>query len=575
MQLCRLFMILGALATLALLTLAAASLPWQLLAVAAAAVAVRNSKKDRGLFSGGTAAWADAGSLERAGMIGGGGLCVGVVAPARPSLWRAARGLLSSKIPSRQACEDFAHALRNLKRHPVEVRLNHVIHTAVVAPTGSGKGVSLILPFLLECKESCVVIDPKGENARVTADARRAMGHQVVVLDPFKIVTDAPDTLNVLDAVCTDSPTALDDCRAIANQLVQRTGSEPDPHWNDAAESMITALIAVTLFLDGKDRSLQTVRRLLTDTERRATMLRHMAAVGDWDGMLARACLQVLNYEGKELAGILSTANRHMNFLDTPAVAESTRASSFGMAELLKRMRTLYLVLPPQYLDSHSGLLRLWVGASIRACMHNGLQERNKVHFVLDEAASLGKLDILRHAVDKLRGYGARLQFYFQSLAQVKSVWPDGQDQTFLSNVTLVTFGSQDKETCEYVSAMLGKETIVVESEGTNAGTSASRNTTDAGGNLGTSRGGSRNYSQQARELLQPDEVRNLSPLTAITFTPGAGGPIATTLRRYYEPRPRHRPIRTTLRIWAAGLGLLGLSSTALWVWVTLTFHHR
>ena len=41
------------------------------------------------------------------------------------------------------------------------------------------------------------------------------------------------------------------------------------------------------------------------------------------------------------------------------------------------------------------------------------------MHFVLDEAASLGHMDALDDAVDKFRGYGVRLQFYFQSLGQL------------------------------------------------------------------------------------------------------------------------------------------------------------
>ena len=57
------------------------------------------------------------------------------------------------------------------------------------------------------------------------------MGHKVVVLDPFKVVTQTPDQFNVLDEIEADSPLAIDDARSLAEALVIRTGEEKDPHW--------------------------------------------------------------------------------------------------------------------------------------------------------------------------------------------------------------------------------------------------------------------------------------------------------------------------------------------------------
>src|ERR1035441_3495384 len=62
-------------------------------------------------------------------------------------------------------------------------------------------------------------------------------------------------------------------------------------------------------------------------------------------------------------------------------------------------------------------LIHLIPTGLLRAVVRGGLQEKNKVHFVLDEAASLGHMEALDDAVDKLRGYGVRLQFYYQSVS--------------------------------------------------------------------------------------------------------------------------------------------------------------
>ena len=96
--------------------------------------------------------------------------------------------------------------------------------------------------------------------------------------------------------------------------------------------------------------------------------------------------------------------------------------SSFDPADLLTGKMTVYLVLPPEHMRAQSPLLRLWIGSMLRAVVKGGLQEKTKVHFVLDEAASLGHMDALDDAVDKFRGYGVRLQLYYQSLGQLKKL---------------------------------------------------------------------------------------------------------------------------------------------------------
>jgi len=155
------------------------------------------------------------------------------------------------------------------------------------------------------------------------------------------------------------------------------------------------------------------------------------------------------------------------------------------------------------------------------------------VHFVLDEAASLGHMDAIDDAVDKYRGYGIRLQFYFQSLSQLKKSFPEGQDQTLLSNTSQVFFGVNDNETAKFVSDRLGEQTIAVSSGGTSTGTS------HQGGEQGQrstsySENQSDNWQQHARRLLKPEEVMALPERIAITFTPGVP-PIRTRLIRYYE----------------------------------------
>jgi type IV secretion system protein VirD4 len=493
----------------------------------------------RALTAYGTARWATADDLQASGMLGANsGLIIGrVMGSAKPSFVKAMQELFRSWVPAKEACEQFLASVRLGRKPrllPALVRLPKVVHSLICAPTGVGKGCSFIDPFLLTCPDSIVVVDFKGEIAQLTAKHRRAMfGHRTVIIDPYKIVTQTPDTLNIVDSIKKDSPVAIDESRDAAAAIVIRSGQEKDPHWVDSAEAWIAALIALVVhYGEPNDRSLQTVRTLLSSPEKLEMAIKLMCASDAFDGMLARMGNQLTHFKDKELGSTMTTTNRFLRFLDTLAVAENTTTSSFDPAELLKGKMTIYLVLPPEHMRAQSPLLRLWIGSLLRAVVRGGLQEHTKVHFVLDEAASLGHMEALDDAVDKYRGYGVRLQFYYQSLGQLRKCFPDGQEQTLLSNVSQVFFGVNDLPTAEYVSDRLGEETIVVRSGGTSTGTSR-QNSKDSS-SYGYSSNANDNWSQQGRKLLKPEEILALSDRTVITFTPGVP-PICTTRIRYFE----------------------------------------
>jgi type IV secretion system protein VirD4 len=474
----------------------------------------------------GTARWADAADIPH--MLEGNGLILGHI-DGKPDKVSGTMALFDRNIPAKAACQKFLLAFQ---RKPPKhlVRLTNAVHTAVFAPTGVGKGVSCVVPFLLTNPESAVVVDFKGENARITADARRRMGHKVVILDPFRIVTQEPDTLNPLEFIDKDSPTALDDCRDLAEALVMRSGQAREPHWDDSAEMNIAAIIgAVVQFAEPQEASLQAVRTLLGNPEKRKAAMKLMQESPAWDGILSRLGFSLEQFVDRELGSVMTHVSQHLRFLDTLAVKDSTTRSTFNPADLLTGKMTVYLVLPPEHMRAQSPLLRLWIGSMLRAVVKGGLQEKTKVHFILDEAASLGHMDALDDAVDKFRGYGVRLQLYYQSLGQLKKCWPEGGEQTLLSNTTQVFFGVNDQQTAEYVSNRLGEYTQIVADWG-----EGDNESTGPDGKRTYGRSSNRNHKQAGRKLLKPEEVTALDPRVAVTFTPDSL-PIWTSLVRYYE----------------------------------------
>lgn len=533
MSLIRLILVATILLATYAIGVAAVMIPYGWLVLLVVAIAVL-CKKTYNLTAHGTARWADVTDIPH--LLEGNGLILGHI-DGKPGLLQSIRDVLNPAVPSRIACKNFLMACQYRATRQL-VRLTNAVHTAVYAPTSVGKGVSCVIPFLKTCPDSCVVVDPKGENARITAEhRRRKFKHRVVIIDPFRGVTQKPDTFNPLQFIDPSSTTALDECRDLASALVVRTGQEKEPHWNDSAETWIAAMLSVVVaYAETADKSLQAVRSLLTNPAKMEAAIRMMCESDMWQGMLARQGHQLAHFKDKELASTMTTTNRFLRFLDTIAIAESTKQSSFNPRDLLNGKMTVYLVLPPEHMRAQSALLRLWIGSLLHEVVRGGLHQKRKVHFVLDEAASLGHMESLDDAVDKYRGYGVRLQFYYQSLGQLKECWPEGRDQTLMSNVTSVFFGVSDPDTAEYVSKRLGEETIVVESGGTSTSSSTSWQHSEQGRNGSSSQSTSHNdnWSQMARRLLKPEEVETLDPRIAITFAPSTP-PIWTRLVRYYE----------------------------------------
>jgi type IV secretion system protein VirD4 len=162
--------------------------PWWAWPLAAVAILAAMKKAGSDSLSAcGTARWAAPSDIPGM-LLPGSGLLLGRIAQEPVGIVDATRRLFRAGVGDAAAVEGFFGAL---SRKPVlkEVRLNDAVHTIVCAPTGVGKGVSCVLPFLMTCEDSCVVVDFKGENALKTSEIRRRMGHEIVILDPFKVVT--------------------------------------------------------------------------------------------------------------------------------------------------------------------------------------------------------------------------------------------------------------------------------------------------------------------------------------------------------------------------------------------------
>ncbi|PYO40429.1 MAG: conjugal transfer protein TraG [Gemmatimonadetes bacterium] len=417
-------------------------------------------------------------------------------------------------------------------------------HVLTVAPTRAGKGVSAVIPNLLDYPGSVLVTDPKGENYAVTATWREALGHTVHAFDPFGVV-QGEAAYNPLDLIDAASAEAVDDARLLADMLVLPGAREGEQaFWNEEARGVLTGLILhVAANAPAEMRTLTHVRELLTaPPEAFADVLKEMQASEAVGGLVARAAARLLQKATKERSGVLSTAQSHTHFLDSPRMAEVLKRSTVDFSQLKRQPMSVYLILPTDRIDAYARWLRLLIACALRATARTTGQPKERVLVLLDEFAHLGRMHPVQRDIGLAGGFGVTFWLIVQDLSQLKSTyaetWP-----TFLANVdVLQAFGINDWDTAEYLSKMTGESTIYVESKHQSRGMSR-------GPHAQRQLGSGRAWSEQGRRLLLPDEVRRLPRESALVFVKG-GAPLCVERVNYLrdpefvgraDPNPLYR----------------------------------
>ncbi|MDQ1086182.1 type IV secretory system conjugative DNA transfer family protein [Siphonobacter sp. SORGH_AS_1065] len=396
-------------------------------------------------------------------------------------------------------------------------------HILTVAGTRGGKGTNLIIPNLLgltSYQGSWAVIDPKGENAAITARYQRSTGRRVIILNPWGLLADhigESESYNPLDILAdTSSIHLVDDAQMIAEMLVPIEKSDKNKFFTDTARSIVTGLIMqIATTQEGENRSL-------------ATLWRWARLAGDqWDELIARMRLnndpvngEIVRNAGNEIVklmeageetfgSILSSVLQATDFLKSPALQKALQ-SGFDPSSLSDGNTALYIIIPADKLQSHARWLRLIVTTTLRSVVR---KPNKRVTFLLDEFAALGYLPEIETALSTYAGFEVTVWPILQSLIQLKGQYGDNWE-TFTANTAVRQFFSvNDNFTADYVSAAIGQTSHVITSKSWFGVSDANAN---------------------PRPLVTPDEVRRGSADYMFAFL-GGNPPTVFAKRPYYQ----------------------------------------
>jgi type IV secretion system protein VirD4 len=398
-------------------------------------------------------------------------------------------------------------------------------HLLTVAPNRAGKGVSMIIPTLVTYEGSILVIDPKGENAMITAKRRKEMGQNVYDVDPWGIAGGPQARFNPLDWVKEAGADMGENAMILASAIVVSLGKD-EAFWTEEAKALIVGLILYVVLDEQEDgqRHLGRVRDLLMlDGDNLMRLFERMA---DSPNAIVRSTgSRSLQKDPKLLSNVLASAQAQTHFLDSPQIRECLSASDFRFEELKERPTSIYLILPSDRLETFGRFLRLLIQQAITVNARNIEKKPEKpVLFLLDEMAALGRLTMVEQGYGLMAGYGIQFHGVVQDLSQLKRIYGDGWE-TFISNAGAIQyFGSRDEMSASYFSKLCGVTTVwnwssaISTAFGVSYGkdTTSSRTTTSSDTRAATQR-----HLAHADELMRMEKttqlvlIENLDPIIA------------------------------------------------------------
>jgi type IV secretion system protein VirD4 len=457
--------------------------------------------------------------------------------------------LARRKKPSIHGDARFAHA-GDLSRHGLFkpsangilvgkfkgdlVRLSGQQFVILAAPTRSGKGVGVVIPNLLEYRESVVVLDIKQENYELTSGWRASQGQEVYLFNPFA-ENRHTHRWNPLSYVSQDPAFRVSDLMSIAAMLYP-DGSDEQKFWVSQARN---AFMAFTLFLFGKwdddekngiplqlrnKPTLGAVYRLSSGDGSDLRQLYQLLAQQTFlDGNAQAAFANLLSQANETFASILGTFKEPLNAWINPVLDAATSEDDFLLTDVRKKKMTIYIGIQPNKLAESRLIVNLFfsqlINLNTKELPQNNPALKHQCLLLMDEFTSIGKVEIIASAVSYMAGYNMRLLPVIQSMSQLDATYGKDVSRTLITNHALqIVFAPREQQDANDYSDMLGYTTVRKE-------------------NITRGREVSRSHSEERRALMLPQELKAMGSEKEVFLYEGIPHPVMCEKIRYYQDK--------------------------------------
>ena len=391
------------------------------------------------------------------------------------------------------------------------------LNVLVIGGSGAGKTRFYAKPNIMQCNTSFIVADPKGEMLRAVAPLLMENGYDVKV---FNLITPQnSDGYNPFTYIRTD-----EDVIKLITNLIQNTtpknAQQNDPFWEKSEIALDTALMLYLLHEAPPEE--QNFEMLMFLIENAATVEdddEYKSPVDIlFDGLedknpehIALKQYKVFKQaSGKTAKSILISAAVRLAAFNLPEIAKMTSYDNLELGSLGEKKKAIFCVIPDNDNSFNYLVGMLYTQAFqelyFKADHEHGGELPTPVHFVMDEFANVALPDNFERLLATMRSRRISVSIIIQNMAQLKALFKDSWESLVGNCDTMLYLGGNEQSTHEYISKMLGKETIDTRTRGITKGQHGSSNT---------------NYQNTGRELLTLDEVRLVDNSNALVFIRG------------------------------------------------------
>ena len=391
------------------------------------------------------------------------------------------------------------------------------LNTLVCGGSGAGKTRFFAKPNLCQANSSYVVLDPKGELLRDTGNLLSAKGYDIKVLDLINM--EKSHCYNPFVYLRSDN-----DIQRLVTNLFKNTtpkGSQSqDPFWDQAATMLLLALIFYLHYeAPPEEQNFPMVMDMIRAGEVREDDETYKSAL---DILFER--LEMRNPEhialkyyrsyhsgsGKTLKSIQITLISRLEKFNLESLASITQNDELELWSIGEKKTAVFAIIPDN--DSSFSFLvgmlytQLFQQLYYQVDVIHGGRLPVHVHFLMDEFANVALPDEFDKLLSTMCSREISVSIIIQNLAQLKALF-EKQWESIVGNCDeFLYLGGNEQSTHEYVSKLLGKETIDTNSYGQSKGRNGSYST---------------NWQLAGRELMTPDEVRMLDNRYALLFIRG------------------------------------------------------
>ncbi len=391
------------------------------------------------------------------------------------------------------------------------------LNVLVCGGSGAGKTRFYAKPNIMQANTSFIVLDPKGELLRDTGNMLKEKGYEIKILDLINM--DKSDCYNPFAYIHSDN-----DVQKLVTNIFKNTtpkGSQSnDPFWDQAASMLLKALISFLHYeAPVEEQNFSMVLDLIRAgavSEECPDIFSPLDEIFDRleeknpDHIALKYYRSYHSGSAKTLMSIQITLLARLEKFNVESLASMTQFDEMELDKIGDRKTAVFALIPENDTSFNFvvGMLytQLFQQLYYQADFVNGGRLKNHVHFIMDEFANIALPDDFDKLLSTMRSREISVSIIIQNMAQLKALF-EKQWESIVGNCDeFLYLGGNEQSTHEYVSKLLGKETIDTNTYGQSRGRNGSYST---------------NYQTSGRELLTPDEVRLLDNKYALLFIRG------------------------------------------------------